>query len=128
MTNDLTKSKQSGTGLTTGGNAPRALDQALQELSPEERKAHMAKAADLALDQEVRDRNAQRKFNASGAEMQRHVDLVKEHEKIKNDFTINSEFETASGKTTIKVSKANNTLYIVIAVVIAIVFFVMFSR
>lgn len=128
MSNDLTRSKQSGAGLTTGSESQGLLHRAFQDLSPEDQRKFQAKATELALQQEVANLDAKRRFEASGAEMHRHVDLVKEHEKIKSDFTIHSEFETASGKTTVKVSKANNTLYIVIAVVIAVVFFVMFSR
>lgn len=60
--------------------------------------------------------------------MGRHIDLVKEHEKIKSDFTINSNFKTATGETNVKVTKSNNMMTIVIVVVVAIVFFVMFSK
>lgn len=128
MSNDLTKSNQTGTGLTSGSGAPKILDAAFQALSPEQKKKFLAAASEQALQQEVKDREAQRKFETSGADMQRHVVLVREHEKNKSDFTATSEFETASGKTTVKVSRSNNTLFIVIAVVIAIIFFVLFSN
>ena len=128
MSNDLTKQNSSGTGLTTGSNAPKILDRAFQSLTPEQQQKLLAVASEQALQQEIKDREAQRKFDASGADMQRHVALVREHERNKSDFTATSEFETASGRTTVKVSRSNNTLFIVIAVVIAVIFFVMFTR
>lgn len=128
MSNDLTKSNLTGTGLVTGSNAPKLLDKAFEQLTPEQKQKLLAVAGEQAIAQEIKDREAQRRFDASGAEMQRHVSLVREHERNKSDFTATSEFETASGKTTVRVSRANNTLYIVIAVVIAVVFFVVFSR
>ena len=128
MTNDLSKLNAPGSGLSAGGNTTRVLDQVFQMLAPEDQKKLLVRAAELALEQEVKDLNAQRNFNASGSEMKQHIEMAKEHEKLKSDFTIQSEFKTASGTTTVRVSKANNTLYIVIAVVIAVVFFVMFSR
>ena len=128
MSNDLTKQNSSGTGLTTGSNAPKILDRAFQSLTPEQQQKLLAVASEQALQQEIKDREAQRKFDASGADMQRHVALVREHERNKSDFTATSEFETASGRATVKVSRSNNTLFIVIAVVIAVIFFVMFTR
>ena len=125
---DVTKTNQSGQNLTTPGSNTPFLDSAFNSLTTEQKKRMNEIAATHAMDQEVKDRDAARRFHASGADMQRHMDNVREHEKIKADFDIRSEIETASGKTTIKVSKANNTLYIVIAVVIAIVFFVLFSN
>ena len=128
MSNDLTKQDATGTGLATGSNAPKILDRAFQSLTPEQQQKLLAAASEQALQQEIKDREAQRKFDASGADMQRHVALVREHERNKSDFTATSEFETPSGRTTVKVSRSNNTLFIVIAVVIAVIFFVMFSR
>lgn len=77
---------------------------------------------------EQNERAAQLRHDASTVEMGRHIDLVKEHEKIKSDFTINSNFKTATGETNVKVTKSNNMMTIVIVVVVAIVFFVMFSK
>lgn len=128
MSNDLTKAKKTALGSMSESGSQGLLHRAFQDLSPEDQRKLHAKVTELAVDLEVANLNAKRKFEASGAEMHRHVDLVKEHEKIKSDFTIQSEFDTASGRTTVKVSKANNTLYIVIAVVTAVVFFVMFAR
>lgn len=128
MSNDLTKSGSTEIELATGKGATKILDKAFDQLTPEQQQRLLAVASEHALQQEIKDREAQRRFEGSGADMQRHVALVREHEKGKSDFTATSEFETASGKTTVRVSRANNTLYIVIAVVIAVVFFVMFSR
>lgn len=128
MNNELRKGGSTGTGLSQGASGPKILDIAFQSLSAEQQQKLLAVASEQALSQEVKDREAQRRFDASGADMQRHVALVREHERNKSDFTATSEFETASGRTTVKVSRANNTLYIVIAVVVAVVFFVMFSR
>lgn len=104
------------------------LNELVKSLPPEQQQKLAEKAAIALMEQEISDRDAQRRFDGAGADMARHVGLVNEHEKNKSDFTINSKFETASGETSVKVSKNNNTTIIVIAVVIAVIFFVMFSR
>lgn len=121
------KLTETGRGLAPPSGSG-ILDQAYKSLTAEQKKNLLAKAGEQALDQEIKDREAQRKFQAAGVEMARHVQLVEEHEKLKADFTVTSHFDTASGKTTVTVSKSNNTLIIVIAVVVAVVFFVVFAR
>lgn len=127
MSNDLIK-RTTGTGLSTTGDKASVLNELVKSLPPEQQKRLAEKAAIALMEQEISDRDAQRRFDGAGADMVRHVGLVNEHEKNKSDFTITSKFQTASGETNVKVSKNNNTTIIVIAVVIAVIFFVMFSR
>lgn len=128
MSNDLYKPNTPGSGLTPGSSPPKLLDAAFSVLSKEQQEKVLAAATELALQQEVKDREAQRRFDSSGADMQRHVALVREHEEGKSDFTATSEFNTASGKTTVRVTRSNSTVAIVIAVVVAVIFFVLFAR
>lgn len=127
MANDLTKSKKSGSGLVTGEKSPRVLDHAFQSLPAEEQKKLLAKAAELQLEQEVKDRDAQRNFNASSIEMERDVHTVKELNKAGPDFTMENTYKTASGETRIKVTKNNNMTWIIVAVVVAVIFFLLFA-
>ena len=127
MSNEISRSSQ-GKELTTPGSKGKLIDEAFELLTPEQKSRMAELAVERGIDLEVKDRDAKRRFDASGAEMDRAVDLAKQHEQMKSDFTIRSEFETASGKTSVNVSRANNTLFIVAAVVIAVVFFVIFSK
>lgn len=45
-----------------------------------------------------------------------------------SDYSVKAIFETASGKTSIEVKKSNNTTIIVVAVTIAVIFLVLFSK
>jgi|GEM_PF-1026995 len=127
MSNELTK-KPTNTGLSTTGDNASVLNELMKTLPPEQRKLLAQKAIEARIEAEENERAAKFRHDASTVEMVRHVDLVKEHEKIKSDYTINSSIKTATGETHIKVSKSNNMTFIVIAVVVAIVFFVMFSK
>jgi hypothetical protein len=128
MSNEISRPGKTGQNLPTPTTKGTFIDSAFGQLTAEQKKRMAELAAERGIQLEVADYEASRKFHASGAEMERAVDLAKQHEQMKSDFTINSEFQTASGRTTVRVSRANNTLFIVIAVVIAVVFFVLFSK
>lgn len=119
----------------TGGSVVPAsgtgslLDSALANLPAEQREKLIQKALEKKLDLEVDAIKANRRFDASSADMANTVDQVRKLEaSTRSDYTIRANYETASGNTTVEVKKGNNTVVIVIAVVVAIVFLVLFSR
>ena len=129
MSNDIKPTDQKGQGIQTQGGKGGHLDAAFSNLSKEDQQRLTQLAIEKKIDLEVDDYVAKRKHEAASVEMRQGIDNVREMEKsTKNDYTITGEYEGASGKTTFKVSKANNTMFIVIAVVIAVIFFVMFSK
>jgi hypothetical protein len=125
MSNDLTK-KTTGTGLST--ESGRFRQDLINQLTPEQRKELALKAGHEQLDLDKSDAEAVRRFNASSVEMQRDVQTAKDLNAIGSDFTMENSYKTASGETRIKVTKNNNTVWIVAMVVIAVIFFVLFSR
>jgi outer membrane translocation and assembly module TamA len=127
MSNDLTN-RTRGTGLGSTSERTSVLNELAKTLTPEQKEQLAMKATEALMEAESNERAAKLRYDASTVEMARHVDVAKEHEKLKSDFTINSSFKTASGETNIKVTKSNNLTIIVIAVVIAVIFFVMFSK
>lgn len=105
------------------------LDSALANLPAEQREKLIQKALEQKLDLEVEGIKANRRFDASSADMANTVDHVRRLEaSTRSDYTVRASYETASGNTSVEVKKSNNTVVIVIAVVVAIVFLVFFSR
>jgi hypothetical protein len=127
MSNDLTN-RTTGTGLGSTGERMSVLNELAKTLTPEQKAQLAMKATEALMIAEANERAAKLRHDASSIEMVRHVEVAKEHEKLKSDFTITSSFKTASGETNIKVTKSNNLTIIVIAVVIAVIFFALFSK
>jgi len=125
MTNDL---KSSDRGLPTVGGPRRLLDTYDQALTKAQLRELAPKIADEQLKLEIEERKARLRFDGAGADIERHKELVRDQERNKSDFEVKSSFESASGRTEVRVTRANNTLYIVLAVAVVIVFFVLFSR
>lgn len=127
MSNDLTD-RARGTSLQGAGDRASLLNELAKTLTPEQKNQLAFKATEALMTAEISERSAKLRHDASTVEMARHVEVAKEHEKLKADFTINSNFKTATGETNIRVAKSNNMVIIVIAVVVAIIFFVMFAK
>ena len=117
-----------GAGLPTVGGPKRMLDTYDQALTKAQQRELAPRIAEEQLKLEVAERQAGLRHHASGADFERHKDLVRELEQGKSDFTVRLTSETASGRMEVSTTRANNTLYIVLAVAIAVVFFIFFSR
>lgn len=126
MTNEVKPSDRSG--LPTLGGSRRLLDTYDQALTKAQQRELAPKVAEEQLKLEVEERRAALRFHGAGADLERHKELVRDHERNKSDFEINTSVESASGRTDIRASRANNRLYIVVAVVVAFIFFVLFAR
>lgn len=126
--NSKLTSRTGGSVVPTSGTGS-LLDSALGHLPAEQRENLIQKALEKKLDLDVEAIKANRRFNASSADMVNTVDQVRKLEaSTRSDYTVRANYETASGNTSVEVKKSNNTVVIVIAVVVAIVFLVLFSR
>lgn len=105
------------------------LDSALSKLPVEQQKALMQKAIEKRLDLDVDAKRADQRFQASSADMANTIGQVRALENTtKSDYTVRADYETASGRTHVEIKKSNNTVIIVIAIVIGIAILMMFSK
>jgi hypothetical protein len=105
------------------------LDAALAHLPPEQRRALAFKALERKLDIDAKAVEADNRYRASSVDMANTIHQVRALENsTKSDYTVNAEYETASGRTNVQIKKANNTVIIVISIVIAILVLMMFSK
>ncbi|UJB15937.1 hypothetical protein [Xanthomonas translucens] len=65
---------------------------------------------------------------AANVGIERDIETARQLGQGKEDFTLVSTHKTASGETKVTVTKGSNKLMLVGMVVIAIIFFVLFSR
>jgi hypothetical protein len=105
------------------------LDAALSKMPKEQQEQILGEALKKRLEIEVQTREADLRFQSSSADMQRTIEQIGELEaKTGSDYTVRSEYETASGKTSIEVRKSNNTVIIVIAIVIGVILLFLVAR
>lgn len=124
----LTTSRNDGPVAQNSG-AGSLLDSALANIPAEQREKLIQKALEKRLDLDVEAVRANRRFDASSSDMTNTIDHVRRLESsTKSDYTVKANYETASGYTTVEVRKSTNTVLIVIAVVVAVVFLILFSR
>ncbi len=123
---DNLPAKRTGFSLTQPGSL---LDEALTKLPKEQQEKLLSKAIEKRLEIDDDSKRAELRYQASSLDMANTVRQIEETERTTNsDYTINAEYETASGRTKIEVKKSNNTVIIVIAIVIGVVFLLMFSN
>jgi hypothetical protein len=112
--------------VTQGGNL---LDAALANLPAEQRQTLAQKALERKLDIDAKAVEADNRHRASSVDMANTIHQVRALENsTKSDYTVRAEFETASGRTSVEIKKSNNTVIIVIAIFIAIIVLLMFSK
>ncbi len=105
------------------------LDAALANLPAEQQQTLAEKAIERRLDLDADAKRAELRFHTSSADMAKTVDFVRELENsTKSDYTVSSQYHTASGHTNVEIKKSNNLIIIVIAVVIALIVGFIFYR
>ena len=67
------------------------------------------------------------RHQASSAAMGQTSEFVSEMSKHKDDYNINSTYETASGTTDISIKRNNNTVIIVVSIVIGVIILAILS-
>jgi hypothetical protein len=63
------------------------------------------KIAEIKIDHDAAEKQAELKYETSGQEMRKTGDLVKALEQTNVNFTVNADFKTASGKTNVQVKR-----------------------
>lgn len=126
MSNDLTN-KTTGKQLT-GGSDSSLMRDLVNNMTPEEQQRHASKALDILIEREKSDVEMQRRHVAANVGIERDIETARQLNSAGSDFKLESEHKTASGHTKVTVTKNNNTMWIVGMVVIAVIFFVLFSR
>ena len=69
------------------------------------------------------------RFEGSSRDMARDVQLVRSlEESTRGDFTVDGRYDTASGRTTVKVRRQSNLTILIIAIVMGLVALVLLTR
>ena len=114
---------------TTVSQPGNLLDAALAHLPPAQRQALAQKALERKLDIDAKAVEADNRYRASSVDMANTIHQVRALENsTKSDYTVNAQYETASGRTSVEIKKSNNTVIIVIAIVIAVIVLMMFAK
>lgn len=124
--NSLDDDSKPPTSVSIPGNL---LEAALAHLPPEQRQALAQKALERKLEIDVEAKRAEMRYQASSVDMANTVHQVRALENsTKSDYTLRADYETASGRTNVEIKKANNTVIIIIAIVIGIVALILLSK
>jgi hypothetical protein len=127
MSNELSN-KNTESQLTGGGSGPSLTRELVSQMTPEQRQKYAGKAIEALIERESSDEDMRRRHAAADVGIARDIATARELGKGKEDYTLTSTHKTASGETKVTVTKAGNKLMFVGMVVIAIIFFVLFSR
>jgi len=94
------------------------IDSAFQNLSPNQAREVSRKAADEALRLEVERRKASLRTDSAQQEIRNVIENANLLDQRGGDYKIDSTFETASGKTSVQITKSKSvTLMAIVAVV-----------
>lgn len=127
MNNELSK-RDNGIQLDGTGGGSSLTRELVSQMTPEQRQKYAGKALETLIERESSDEDMRRRHAAANVGIARDIDTARELGKGKEDFTLTSTHRTASGETKVTVTKGSNKLMLVGMVVIAIIFFVLFSR
>jgi len=119
----------SSKALTTVSQPGNLLEAALANLPQEQQIALMQKAIEKKLELDAKAVEADNRHRASSVDMANTIHQVRALENsTRSDYTVRADYETASGRTNVEIKKANNTVIIVIAIVIGILVLMLFSK
>lgn len=127
MNNELSRRDTGSEPPETGGRSSLTRE-LVSQMTPEQRLKYAGKALETLLERESSDDEMRRRHAAADVGIARDIDTARELARGKEDFTLTSTHRTASGETKVTVTKGSNKLMLVGMVVIAIIFFVLFSR
>jgi len=97
------------------------LDVATDGLSSSELQALRGKAVEEKLRLDVSAREADHRFVNSSRDMANTVRMANELDQGRNDYSIDANYETASGRTNVRVKRATNQSFLIIAIVVAVI-------
>lgn len=129
MTNEdheLMKKEPLEKALVRPTNTGSLLNIAASDLSVDEQRALRPRIIEEKLQLDLSQHKADQRFVNSSRDMATTIKAVGALEdSSKSDYEVKSSFETASGRTDIRVKKNNNTVIIVVAVVIGVIIFLL---
>lgn len=96
------------------------LDNAFQNLDPQQAKEVSKKAADEVLKMEVERRLAEQRGGAAHQEIKNIIESANLLDHTGGDYKINSTFQTASGTTNVEINKGKLNTKVLIAIVVAL--------
>lgn len=116
--------------LSTGVTRPGSLLlSTFNNLSDDDKRDLSLKVQDKKLELDAKAEEADLRHRASSADMVNTISQVNALERSTNsDYRIRAEYETASGRTNIEIKRSNYTVIIVIAIVIALLVLILFSK
>jgi hypothetical protein len=115
--------------LSTVTRPGNLLDSALAHLPQEQQLALMQKALERKLEIDAKAVEADQRHRASSVDMANTIHQVRALENsTRSDYTVRADYETASGRTNVEIRKSNNTVIIVIAIVIGVLVLMLFSK
>ena len=101
------------------------IDNAFQNLDPRQAQEISRKAADEALRLEVERRKASQRTESAQHEIRNVIENADLLDQRGGDYKIDSTFETASGKTTVQISKAKSVTLMAIVAVVGVLLFLL---
>ncbi len=105
------------------------LNTALEKLPEEQRRKLADKVAEATVELGVSAEKAEQRHYDSSRDMANTIKAADALERtVGSDYEVKGTFDTASGRTDIRIKKNNNTVIIVIAVIIGIIIFVLLRR
>ena len=96
------------------------IDNAFENLDPKQVQEVSRKAADEALRLEVERRKASQRTDSAQQEIRNVIENANLLDQRGGDYKIDSTFETASGKTSVQITKAKSVTLMVIAALVGI--------
>jgi hypothetical protein len=104
------------------------LQNALKNLDPEQVRKISETAAEQAVNLEVEKVRAERRYQNASRDMDEFVEQAgKLDRSLASDYRMQGDFETASGRTNVQVSKSSSKVTVIIAVIIGIVLLLLFA-
>jgi hypothetical protein len=96
------------------------LDNAFQNLDPQQAKDVSKKAAQEVLRMEVEKRLAEQRGDAAHQEIKNIIESANMLDQTAGDYKINSTFQTASGTTNVEISKGKVNTKVLLAIIAAL--------
>ena len=101
------------------------IDNAFQNLTPNQAREVSKKAADEALRLEVERRKASLRTDSAQQEIRNVIENADLLDQRGGDYKIDSTFETASGTTSVQITKSKSVTLMAIAAVVGILLFIL---
>lgn len=115
--------------LSSEQDRGRLINRTLNDLSESQLVELKKKILEEQISLEVSQIKADQRFHNSSRDMANTVQTIRDIEQsTKSDYEISSNYETASGQTRVTVKRNNNTVLIIVAIVIGVIAFLLLDK